>query len=202
MYHLPLLPGYGPNTNVRSSAAPKKRGKSVTAHLSEAEENGYQGTYFVQHSEPSADQIQEGYISTSPLTVRRSVSFAGDEIETTDAETERGFATEPERDMTDIVPSSVDDPGAETDPGIYGPRPTPLPAAPSTPVPEEHVGEVIFFEYGVVVFFGLSEADERGILDDVDNAGILRRKIPEEDWEVEECHFTVRFPRVMLLDRD
>ena len=199
MYHLPLLPGYGPNTNVRSSAAPKKRGKSVTAHLSEAEENGYQGTYFVQHSEPSADQIQEGYISTSPLTVRRSVSFAGDENETTtDAETERGFATEPEPAMVDVVPRSVDDPGAETDPGIYGPRPTPLP---SVPPPEEHVGEVIFFEYGVVVFFGLSEADERGILDDVDNAAILRRKIPEEDWEVEECHFTVRFPQLELLGR-
>jgi hypothetical protein len=29
-------------------------------------------------------------------------------------------------------------------------------------------------------------------LDDIENAGILRRKIKEDDWEIEECHYVVR----------
>jgi uncharacterized Rmd1/YagE family protein len=56
---------------------------------------------------------------------------------------------------------------------------------------DEAVAEVVFFEYGVVVFFGLEEGHEIGILEDIGNAGILRRPIVEDDWEIEECHFTV-----------
>jgi len=38
----------------------------------------------------------------------------------------------------------------------------------------------------------LTEGQERDILEDIENAGIMKRKIHEDDWEVEECHFTVR----------
>jgi uncharacterized Rmd1/YagE family protein len=58
---------------------------------------------------------------------------------------------------------------------------------------EDEVAEVVFFEYGVVVFFGLDEEQERGIIEDLDSAGILKGPIVEDDWEVEECHFAVRF---------
>lgn len=55
----------------------------------------------------------------------------------------------------------------------------------------EDYAEVIFFAYGVVVFFGLTEQQERGVLEDVERAGVMRKKLGEDDWEVEECHFAV-----------
>lgn len=56
---------------------------------------------------------------------------------------------------------------------------------------EDSIAEVIFFEYGVAVFFGLDEGQERSILEDLDNAGIVKRGLKEDDWEVEECHYAV-----------
>ena len=53
------------------------------------------------------------------------------------------------------------------------------------------MAEVVFFSYGVAVFFGLEEAQERDILDDLESAGVWIRKREEDDWEIEECHFAV-----------
>ncbi|KAJ2936770.1 hypothetical protein H1R20_g331, partial [Candolleomyces eurysporus] len=53
----------------------------------------------------------------------------------------------------------------------------------------DSVGEVVFFEYGVLVFFGLTEREERDILEDIEQAGVIRRPISEDDFEIEECHF-------------
>ncbi|EEB87190.1 hypothetical protein MPER_15561, partial [Moniliophthora perniciosa FA553] len=65
------------------------------------------------------------------------------------------------------------------------------PQRPDPPhLPDDGNAEVVFFEYGVVVCFGLTEDQEKSILEDVDNAGVMKRKIPEGDWEIEECHFT------------
>jgi uncharacterized Rmd1/YagE family protein len=217
MYHLPLLPGYGPNANVRSSAPSKmKTGRSFLAHLSEAEENGYQGTYFTTPT-PQADNLG-GYISSSsPVEPRKSsarhhflppvdlpVPHLPPHAET-DNETDldvSGFATEPEietpysEQLPGETPQQLDiDPGAETDPGpgIYNRWKPPREEVPSeaSKRSDDDVAEVVFFEYGVVVFFGLAEDQERDILEDIDNAGIMKRKIEEEDWEIEECHFTV-----------
>lgn len=55
----------------------------------------------------------------------------------------------------------------------------------------ENVAEVIFFEYGVAVFFGFSEEQELSVLEDITNASIPTRKWNEDDWEIEECYFTV-----------
>lgn len=60
------------------------------------------------------------------------------------------------------------------------------------------VAEVIIFTYGVVVFFGLAEFQERAILEDLENAGMCSRPIPEDDFEIEECHFEVRILRLCL----
>ena len=56
---------------------------------------------------------------------------------------------------------------------------------------DDNVAEVIFFDYGVAVFFGLDEGQERCILEDLDHAGIVKRGFKEDDWEVEECHYAV-----------
>lgn len=106
--------------------------------------------------------------------------------------------------MSEIVHTTIEtpgeiDPGAETDPGVYtrweGPEATPE-REPELEQREDDVAEVVFFEYGVVVFFGLDEQQEKDILEDADNAGIMKRKLNESDWEIEECHFTVRIFQV------
>jgi uncharacterized Rmd1/YagE family protein len=56
---------------------------------------------------------------------------------------------------------------------------------------DDQVAEVVFFSYGVVVFFGLGEAQEKSIIEDIEKAGVPADPISERDWEVEECHFVV-----------
>jgi uncharacterized Rmd1/YagE family protein len=158
MYHLPLLPGYGPGSNIRSSAPLHTPGrKSLLSRLSEAEEDGYQDTYFASPAPRSPSSVRDGYMSSgSPVDTRR-VRVPDESEPEADDEEER----QPKRK-------------------------------------EDEVAEVVFFEYGVVVFFGLDEGQERYILEDLDNAGILKRAIKEDDWEVEECHFAVRFPSAYI----
>ncbi|KAJ8082025.1 Sad1-interacting factor 3 [Marasmius tenuissimus] len=75
MYHLPLLPGYGPEANVRSSAPPKTSdGKSILNVLSEAEENGYQGSYFIHNNEQSQTPHHDGYLTSSPTDTRNNTA--------------------------------------------------------------------------------------------------------------------------------
>ncbi|KAK0458738.1 DUF155-domain-containing protein [Desarmillaria tabescens] len=174
MYHLPLLPGYGPSSNIRSSAfASGDAGMNILTRLSEAEENGYQGTYFTNDRAHSSSPNRDGYISSSPVMTRGAY-----EVETSEAERTTYSDTERERES----------------PEIRFARP------PAQPTHAEDVAEVVFFEYGVAVFFGLDEGQERNILEDIENAKIMTRKIAEDDWEIEECHFThdphIAYPRI------
>ncbi|KAK0203618.1 DUF155-domain-containing protein [Desarmillaria ectypa] len=175
MYHLPLLPGYGPNSNIRSSAfASGDAGMNILTRLSEAEENGYQGTYFTNDAAHSSSSNRDGYISSSPVMARGAY-----EAETSEAERTAMYSdTERERESPEIRFAK---PSAQQ-------------------AHAEDVAEVVFFEYGVVVFFGLDEGQERNILEDIENAKIITRKIAEDDWEIEECHFThdphIAYPRI------
>lgn len=184
MYHLPLLPGYGPNSNIRSSVPAKSTGgRSILSRLSEAEENGYQGTYFTAEDIRSPSSLRDGYItSSSPVDTRKPIPMPP--IPATPA-SEITISTVSE--MEPPTPNSEVDVGAETDDAV----PSSSRVPPTSAKPDEAVAEVVFFEYGVVVFFGLDEGQERGILEDLENAGILKRKINEDDWEIEECHFAV-----------
>jgi len=188
MYHLPLLPGYGPNSNFRSSVpAISSNGKSILSRLSEAEENGYQGTYFTSQAARSPSSLRDGYItSSSPVDTRRRpdpTSPSSFVLETPTSE------IAPPTSASEVEPHTPNS-EVEAEPDWESRQ---YRAPPQSKSPEEEVAEVVFFGYGVVVFFGLEEAQERGILEDIENAGILRRKIEEDDWEVEECHFAVRF---------
>ncbi|TFK72099.1 DUF155-domain-containing protein [Pluteus cervinus] len=291
MYHLPLLPGYGPNTNIRSSAPTRlHKGKTLLSQLSEAEENGYQGTYFnTPNKSSNADILGGGYISgQSPVETRSKrrasvdedgggvnseMEYASDALDTplldgmqpeefspimlgdigpldsTESvpiivgsgngvvllEPEIGFTpetgseadvvTEVEREDIGFVPVAAA--AAAARPGVRFASPitspdVPFKHLPSQPTsaqkpnrhagtfhrdsnaePQEHeedIAEVVFFEYGVVVFFGLEESQERDILEDIDKAGIMKRKIVEADWEVEECHYAhdrnIMYPRI------
>lgn len=153
--------------------------------LSEAEENGYQGTYFPAEETHSH---RDGYISTSPATTRTMRRRPSD-----------SEAEEPEH------AAAVSDTEAEVEVEAEVPANPPQPARRSNTMPadltdEDEVAEVVFFDYGVAVFFNMTEHQERTILDDIQNAQIMGRKIRHDDWEVEECHYAhdpyVSYPRI------
>ena len=205
MYHLPLLPGYGPNANIRSSVpASVTKGASYLTALSEAEEEGYQGSYFTQPIHRSSGDMRDGYISSTSPVLTRSTPVAA--ISTSSMSGSSSFAPDPpaegpsSRLLSDIEPwtDSELQPERATRWGtrqkdiIPTVTPPPLPDPPTSTKPvEDDIVEAVFFEYGVAVFFGLTEGQERDILEDIENAGIMKRRINEDDWEVEECHFTV-----------
>ncbi|KAJ7880323.1 hypothetical protein B0H14DRAFT_2707418 [Mycena olivaceomarginata] len=187
MYHLPLLPGYGPGSNIRSSLPAKSTtGKSILSRLSEAEEDGYQGTYFPAAHSPQ--DRHDGYISSeSPVFQRKPLPpFSSGSIPETPAS--EGVPETPASELEPLIALGDETPASE---GAPAPAPT---------VEDQDVAEVIFFEYGVCVFFGLEEQQERSILEDVENAGIMKKKISEDDWEIEECHFAhdryIAYPRI------
>ncbi|CAE6424480.1 unnamed protein product [Rhizoctonia solani] len=148
VYHLPLLPGYGQNVNIRSSPAVKSPGgKSILSKMSEAEEYGYDGTYFAPGSPSNPYSFEGGgYISSSPPTSRK-----------------------PHRRVPQVRHQSDPDHWQMGDDG--------------------DIADVVFFDYGVVVFFGLDETQEQDILEDLYNAGVLQGRRSEDDWEMEECHY-------------
>lgn len=374
MYHLPLLPGYGPQTNVRSSAPPPQPisasgtapafTKSILTRLEEAEETGYQGTYFpsqdlidlgetaethhhqadgfvtddggpqgesashlpgwVQPAEVDEVREHDGYVSSSSLPREQNVLASHPDSEfaydynpypsSSSASSDRSTLRKQTQYFPDHPvegPSDADhtDSGVETDDhespdmaaSIMTAVPThweqqkgkevsgpdgaeleneecpPIVRASTLPINEgiaalvsgteeandlvqdelhndglqhapsayekqleyerereedqveaalqqerlrqveyeqalereeerervrqlDNVGEVVFFDYGVVVFFGLTEREERDILDDIQQAGVLQRPINEEEFEVEECHFAhdpnISYPRI------
>ncbi|KAF7309639.1 DUF155 domain-containing protein [Mycena indigotica] len=184
MYHLPLLPGYGPNSNIRSSVPSKlTTGKSILSRLSEAEEDGYQGSYFPAPRSPK--EHHDGYISSSSPVFTRQTSFPHD------TPASEQIPETPIFDATSLPPS-------QRSPEILSSNDVPPP--PPLAAPDEEVAEVIFFDYGVVVFFGLDEIQEKSVLEDIVNAGIMKKQLAEDDWEVEECHFAhdrqIAYPRI------
>ncbi|KAI0066852.1 DUF155-domain-containing protein [Artomyces pyxidatus] len=218
MYHLPLLPGYSPSANIRSSPAPAQQ--THMSRMDEAEANGYQGTYFTSTSPAGrrAFSMHDGYISGgagSPEQRRRRRT--GDETED-ETENERDPSITEDEGATAVIArgeleteeeidaaEETDLAGEETD--IISPlpipksQPIPLPSPSPLPGPAtDDSAEAVFFAYGVVVFFGFEESQERSVLEDVAGAGAVRRIRPEDDWEVEECHYaydqTIAYPRI------
>ena len=145
MYNLPLLPGYGPNANIRSSTLPSSDTEEPLVPASEAED-GY------TTSLPASPAIhQDGYLASMSAEADIHVSESASENK-------------------------------------LGKRKA------------GEFAEVVFFSYGVVVFFGLEEEQEQAILDDVQSAGVMRSPVEEARWEVEECHYAVR--SLILNPRD
>jgi uncharacterized Rmd1/YagE family protein len=144
----------------------------MLSRMSAAEETGYQGTYFTDVPEaPLFDA--DGFIpSISPADSRPILRH---QTETTAVETDvEGEAVE--------NGSKVETPHKSEDTIIKQ-------SLSFQPDEDEDIGEAVFFEYGVVVFFGLDVGQERSILDDIQGAEILRRPMDEDNWEIEECHF-------------
>lgn len=153
--------------------------------MSEAEERGWEGTYFPPEAPEEPHIDHNGFIpSTSPDQQRDIPRPRGGDGMESEAEPDPGYMTfeEDRQDRQDRQP--------EKNEGLTPSAEYLQPSLSTQTIPEE-IAEVVFFEYGVVVFFGLEEGQERGILDDISNAEIPRRPLPEDNWEIEECHFEV-----------
>lgn len=223
MYHLPLLPGYSPNTNIRSSAPSEPiEGKSFLSRLSEAEEDGYQGSYFDSSRHHSSRN--DGYITSSPVMtgiphLKQSISppFSSASYGQSETETEV-LATASEPEFVPVLSEMELEPERHTDTEVIR-EPLSLDQSltlsrndeaaqlqhqlhKSSRLSEESLAEVVFFEYGVVVFFGLEEQHERDIIEDIERADIPKRRIAESDWEVEEFHYTVGTVEPFLVGPD
>ncbi len=135
-YQLPLLPGYVPSVNVRTSVVTGGDSEDVIG-LTEAEELGYEGTYFSEGEASASYTENNGFLASSPNTL--PVGGDGDDP----------FSP------SDIAPST---PPAE--PPVKARR-APRPKREREDSSSPNVAEVIVFTYGVVVFFGLTEALER-----------------------------------------
>lgn len=197
MYHLPLLPGYGPDSIIRSSAPGKPITGQYLSHFSEAEENGYQGSYF---NSPAPASPRDGYISSSPVNTRnpRPPSPATSAEPPTVYESD--LSPPPPLDREPPLASDQEPPSPTTDTEVAAEVEPQSPVPPQARASEENVAEVVFFDYGVVVFFGLEERQERDILEDIERAQVLKGRIAEDDWEVEEFHYThdplIAYPRI------
>ncbi|EKM58047.1 uncharacterized protein PHACADRAFT_139625 [Phanerochaete carnosa HHB-10118-sp] len=173
-YYQPLLPGYGPGINIRSSAPPTTKPDDpmteaedlMLAAVSEAEEAAEPSSYFGAPTPPAEYTEMNGFMGTSPPATG---AISEPEIETP-------------RIRSPISPS------------------VPAPARRSPQPDPDTFAEVVFFAFGVVVFFGLAEAQERSILEDVETAEIMQKPLLEARWEIEECHYEykpfIAYPRI------
>lgn len=169
VYHLPLLPGYVPGVNVRSSAPPQDvlGGMSLFAKMNEAEDRGYDGDYFTSTSPELNRFSRDGYIQSSPPR-NRNISYRSS---STDSEQEPELESDypnPRRNGKGKARRRMSDQFEETS-----------------------RAEVVVFDYGVTVFMGMEESQEKAILEDFQRAGVWVRGRPEEDWEIEVCHYVV-----------
>jgi uncharacterized Rmd1/YagE family protein len=85
-------------------------------------------------------------------------------------------------------------------------RPTPPVTTPRARWRKSHsthnqVAEAVFFSYGVSVFFGFQEGEERMIMEDCEGAGSWIRGQSEDDWEVEEFHYVVSAAKYQMDHR-
>ncbi|KAJ3559389.1 hypothetical protein NM688_g379 [Phlebia brevispora] len=179
MYHLPLLPGYGPGSNIRSSVPPPASTPTIDYPIpqpSDAENHPEEGlAYF---SVPSRSAELEGFVTSgSPHIASTSPQVAS-------SPPHPEFMSETEA-HTPMPPSEG----------------TPRPSAKQLQqVEPDSFAEAVFFAYGVAVFFGLDENQEQSILEDIQGAGVMQKALKEERWEIEECHFEynpyIAYPRI------
>lgn len=244
VYSLPLLPGYGASTKVRSSPAVKSPGGvSLLERMTEAEEVGYHDGFFPQVMEEGVQQTDfthsnEYLLSSSPPQDSEQSNESDRQIRDLSPDVDKQFRTghdipgsEQRNTIQDMettrlstsdpvetrLATDPDDASSLEDRSASGIKDTVQKFAAQAHLAAERerakrrrrrqsesssnrVAEVVFFEYGVTVFFGLSEREERDILEDCESAGIWTRPVADADWEVEECHYVydpdATYPRI------
>ncbi|TFY63326.1 hypothetical protein EVG20_g6356 [Dentipellis fragilis] len=196
MYHLPLLPGYGPDTNIRSSAPPPP----PPSQPAEPETDASHPIMSSSLQQVTTDAETETEAEPQTDAEREPKTETETEIE---LPTEPTSPTQPAAVQLEIPsPYIIPMPGDVLSPPLEpAPLVLPIVATPEVPAPAPNAtAEIVFLAYGVVVFFGLSEGEERALIEDLDAAGVVRRRRPEADWEIEECHYvydsSIAYPRI------
>lgn len=180
MYHLPLLPGYGRGSNIRSSVAPPTNAVSDEAIniISEAEDVGYVSSL------PASPAQGDGFVAPVPSSLPPTLD---------------GIQPDPSQENLPPISSGIELNVTSQQIRSDQPSGAAQPLREADTEESEEFAEAVFFSYGVVVFFGFAEGQEKGILEDVDAAGVMRRKMDEEKWEVEECHYMVGVSTIRLI---
>jgi uncharacterized Rmd1/YagE family protein len=145
MYHLPLLPGYSLHTNLRSSAFATSSDETDPMYqLSEAEELGYQGTYFTSNS--VEERRLDGYMTgggSPDHTPLISMSY------------------EDRPRYSNLVKiTTIPTPPKDLSTPQQTRKKKRKPSKAEPPVDYSSVAEAVFFSYGVAVFFGFTENQE------------------------------------------
>ncbi|CDZ96295.1 Uncharacterized conserved protein [Phaffia rhodozyma] len=201
VYTLPLLPGYGPNVRLRSSVAVKSPGGgSILNAMDKAEESGYQGSYFpIEPTDPEANpNPNPNSASTTDLT---SLDQPEDTV-LPDPSSPSGILALPS--PSDSFPPVSTSPPLNRHSASRGGFDSSILTRSKQ---EPKLAEAIFFDYGVSVFIGFSEAREKDILSDCESGGSWigafgaeGESAEERGWEMEECHFvydpTAAYPRI------
>lgn len=130
--------------------------------MTEAEEYGYDGSYFTSGSAPTPGfAYRDGYISSSPPTKRNRVRMESDtegEPYSTAAETDGSPVLSPRR-LVDNGPPNFDSNRPRINERMMA--------------LEEQIAELIVFDYGVLVFLGMEESQERAILEDIHTVSVV-----------------------------
>lgn len=134
--------------------------------MSEAEEQGWEGGYFARHRKLSFT-TPDGYISSSPPIRPNFDAFASE----TEAEPESAVESEASphvglRSLPEEIDENTHD-DDDNDAATYRPSNGKGRASSPDEAPDKRMAEVVVFDYGVAVFTGFDQTEERLILEDL-----------------------------------
>ena len=154
----------------------------VPSTLTEVEEEDWGGAYFNSHRRTSFGSNVDGYISSSPPANRRfhqaaeALALGNSEAEPDSAIESEASPIAPSRSLPGVregeesegvVEDERDDDAATERASYSNGKTKQTTAAPPIPQLSENTGEIVVFDYGVAVFLGFDESQERQILDDL-----------------------------------
>lgn len=171
-------------------------GGSILNAMDEAEETGYQGSYFpIEQIDSENNGNNNNNNNANPQSA-----------ETTPLLDESDATPLPDPSSPSQILSLPTSPDLPSSPPSF-----PFPPSSKSTSEEEQfdasvslrskepkLAEAIFFDYGVSVFLGFTEGREKDILSDCESGGSWNgafgregESAEERGWEMEECHFVV-----------
>ncbi|TIB63988.1 hypothetical protein E3P77_03322 [Wallemia ichthyophaga] len=192
VYHRPLLPGYSAASCIRSSNPSRSPGGgSIIDMYEEADELPQLAEMDHSHQRPFDDVANSPPRIDDDGFIREGSGVAGSVDESGN-----GSAS-----VAAIPESNTDEPRDDADvQSTESRRQTQTKTQKEKAKPKrkwktqlesvnDTVAEVIHFDYGVSVFYNMTESQERDILQDMVNAGVVVRPLHPDSREMEQCHY-------------
>ncbi|TIA90704.1 hypothetical protein E3P99_01447 [Wallemia hederae] len=189
VYHLPLLPGYSATTSIRSSAPlMSPGGGSIIDQYEEADELPQHAD--IDHHHQHDHEYDD--MSHSPPRIDND-GFIKEGVGASDVDQHQHEQLDQHVDHSSH-PSTVSSPSPD-DVAVHADMKN-KPSHKSKrrwkrelESVNDTVAEVIHFDYGVSVFYNMTESQERDVLSDMVNAGVVVRPLSPEKREIEQCHY-------------